>query len=789
MQESRFSSRSVLGLILISASMLSFEISLTRIFAVQQFYHFAFVVVSLAVLAIAASGSLLAIRPGVKRLGLLAFLYAACVVASYLTINFLPFDSYSIAWDRRQVVILLVYFLAAGAPFLFAGWVIGANLAAAGNRLHLAYAANLGGSGLGCVLALIVLALSGEEGSLALTVALGLISAAIYARKWPSRALLSVLATLSAVAIIRHPQALDLRLSPYKPLSTAQLLPDAETGVSLRNASARLDAVESQSIHTFPGLSLNATVALPDQIALYIDGEGPFPVTSIDPGHSNAELLSSRMPSSLAYLLRPGARALILDPGGWLEVVIALASGAGEVNVSDPEPLISRALGGPYQHVSFQLIADPRVNLIHRSDRGALALSSDPYDVIQFSLSDPFRPVTSGAFSLGEDYALTVEALRAAYKLVGDDGMIVITRWLGTPPSESARAWATLLAAVESEGLDDPGRNLLAYRGMRTATMIVSRRPYSPDELLAVRQFLIDNGFDPIHLPDLDPAELNRFNRLPIDTYHQIFQALLADRNLTIADYDFNLTPPSDNQPYFFHYFRWRQTPQVLATLGLTWQPFGGSGYFVLLALLGLMIMLAIPLGLIPWFVLRHNHPNLRVQASTVMYFAFLGAAFMLVEIPLISQLTLLLDQPAISLATVLFTLLLASGIGSLLSPRLRLRGSLILLVAAVLLSLLLLPLISKVGVSWDLPARILISMAILFPLGMLMGVPFATGLRRLEESTPGLIPLAWAVNGAVSGISGVFAVMIALDWGYAAGFLVAAGTYLGAWLTAPSRN
>jgi hypothetical protein len=769
--------------------MLSLEISLTRIFAVQQFYHFAFVVVSLAVLAIAASGSLLAIRPGAKRVGLLAFLYTACVVASYLTINFLPFDSYSIAWDRRQALILLVYFFAAGVPFLFAGWVIGANLAAAGNRLHLAYAANLGGSGLGCVLALIILSSSGEEGSLALAVALGLISAAIYARNWPARALLSILAALSAVAIMRHPQALDLRLSPYKPLSTAQLLPDAETGVTLRSASARLDAVESQSIHTFPGLSLNASFVLPDQTALFIDGEGPYPVTSIDPGHVNAELLSSRMPSSLAYLLRPEARTLILDPGGWLEVIIALASGADEVNVSDSEPLISRALGGPYQDFSLNLVDDPRVSLIHRSDRGALAISSDSYDVIQFSLSDTFRPVTSGAFSLGEDYTLTVEALRAAYQLIGDDGMIVITRWLGTPPGESARAWATLLAALESEGLDDPGRNLVAYRGMRTASMIVSRRPYSPYELVIVRQFLTDNGFDPVHLPDLEPAELNRFNRLPVDMYHQIFQALLADRNTTIADYDFNLTPPSDNQPYFFHYFRWRQTPQVLATLGLTWQPFGGSGYFVLLALLGLMISLAIPLGLIPWLVLRRNLPNVRVRAKTVAYFAFLGAAFMLVEIPLISQMTLLLDQPAISLATVLFSLLLASGIGSLLSPRLRLRRSLILLTAAVLLSLLLIPLISKVGVSWSLPARILVAMAIMFPLGMLMGVPFAMGLRRLDESTPGLIPLAWAVNGSISGIAGVVAVMIALDWGYSAVHLVAAGTYLGAWLTAPKRN
>lgn len=789
MQEPRHSYNSTLGLVLISASMLCFEISLTRIFAVQQFYHFAFVVVSLAVLGIAASGTLLAIRGGHPSLGLLAFLYAACISASYLTINFLPFDSYSIAWDRRQALILLIYFVAAGAPFLLAGWVIGANLASAGRRVHLAYAANLGGSGLGCVLALIALAYGGEIGALALALALGLISAALYSSKWSARVVVSLLAVLSFAGVMLFPPELELRLSAYKPLSVARLLPDAETNISLRSASARLDAVESQSIHTFPGLSLNAAVSLPEQIALFIDGEGPNPVTALGAQHSNAELLSSYMPSSLAYLLRPGSRTLILDPGAWLEVIIALASGANHVDVSNPEPLISEALAGPFRDFSLQLIDDPRLTLIHRSDRGALASSSEPYDVIQFALSDSYRPVTSGAFSLGEEYTLTVEALRAAYQSVGNTGLVVITRWLGTPPSESARAWATLLAALEAEGLKDPGRYLIAYRGMRTATLIASPRPFTVAELQTTRHFLGDNGFDPIHLPDLDPSETNRFNRLPSDVYYEIFQALLEDRVTAVASYDFNLSPPSDNQPFFFHYFRWRQTPQVLASLGLTWQPFGGSGYFVLLILLGLMLSLALPLVLTPWFLLRRNLPTGRVRMKSIAYFAFLGAAYLLVEIPLISRLTLLLDQPALSLATVLFTLLLASGVGSLLSPRLRLRRSLIFLVATVLLCMFLVPLVARVGVSWNLPVRILTSITLIFPLGLLMGIPFASGLRRLEDTSPGSIPLAWAVNGAASGIAGVFAVMVALDWGFSAAHLFAVLTYLGAWVTAPTKK
>ncbi|HEY70956.1 MAG TPA: hypothetical protein G4O08_10270 [Anaerolineae bacterium] len=786
MQAAKLDRRTIAGLILISASMLAYEISLTRLFAVQQFYHFVFVVVSLAVLAIAASGTLLALKPTRAPLALLAFVYAISMVASYLTINFLPFDSYSIAWDPKQIGILLLYFLAAGTPFLFAGWVIGACLSAAGDEAHLPYAANLGGSALGCVLALIVLMAFGGEGALAFSACLGFLAASIFPSKPMVRIPCLLLTALGLVCVVRFPSGLTMRLSPYKPLAVSQLLPDAETTITHWSASSRLDAIESRSIHVFPGLSLNAVVTLPQQTALFIDGEGPFPISNLDPQDETASLLASYMPSGLAYILRPESHALILQPGAGLEAILALASGAKHVTVSDPEPLITETLAGFYAGFSHDLIKEPRLEVVPRSDRGTLHVASGSYDVIVFALSDPYRPVTSGAFSLGEDFTLTVEAFQNAYALAGNDGLLVITRWLGTPPSESARAWATLLAAMEIQGVVDPGKNLIAYRGMRTATMIASHRPFTSDELQATRRFLISNAFDPIHLPDLDPSELNRFNRLPSDTYYELFQSILIDRSATISAYNFNLEPPRDDQPFFFHYFRWRQTPEILATLGLTWQPFGGSGYFVLLALLALMLLLALPLIVAPWLVIRRRRSSQRATRTSIGYFAFLGAGYLLVEIPLISRLTLLLDRPALSLAVVLFTLLLASGVGSLLSPRLPLRKMLLALVAAVLLSTLLLPLATKTSFSWNLWLRLLLAAVFLSPMGLLMGIPFAAGLQRLERHMPGMIPWAWSINGAISGISGVMAVMVALDWGHSATLLLGAAAYLGAWATVP---
>jgi hypothetical protein len=170
-------------------------------------------------------------------------------------------------------------------------------------------------------------------------------------------------------------------------------------------------------------------------------------------------------------------------------------------------------------------------------------------------------------------------------------------------------------------------------------------------------------------------------------------------------------------------------------------------------------------------------------------YFAFLGAGYLLIEIPLIQKLTLLLDRPALALATVLFTLLIASGIGSLLSTRVSLRKSLILLVLLLGLTTIALPWIIERALPWTLVARLLLSFVLLAPAGLLMGVPFASGLRRLEGRSPGSIPWAWAINGAISGVSGVLAALISLDAGFTITLLVGILSYLGAWGMTGSEN
>ena len=163
-----------------------------------------------------------------------------------------------------------------------------------------------------------------------------------------------------------------------------------------------------------------------------------------------------------------------------------------------------------------------------------------------------------------------------------------------------------------------------------------------------------------------------------------------------------------------------------------------------------------------------------------------IGLGYLLVEVSLIQQLTLLLDKPAYALAAVLTTLLLMSGIGSLLSGRLRLRQLFLVLTALLALLACGLPLVTPQALAWPLGSRLALVVVLLSPLGILMGVPFARGLASASTDAGGLVPLAWAANGSASAVAGVLAALLALSVGLRATLLAGGLAYVLAWVASP---
>lgn len=785
--------RLLAGIGLFSAAVLLFQVTLTRLFSIAQFYHFAFLVVSLALLGFGASGSLLVVWPRLRALGwrpIYALLFAPATVLAYVILNRWSFDSYAIAWDRDQVWRLVANLFFLAVPFTFAGALIGAFLSDHDLPVGRVYGANMIGSAVGSAAAPLLLAMVGDERLIMLCVGLAALSALLLIRA-PLRytpivtILGGAILLASIIGAIAPPAALEIQPSPYKALSYFRRNPDATLEAPRYNAYSRLDVVHSPTIHSAPGLSMMYFNPPPPEIGLLLDGDNLLPVVQAEAAPRE---FAASMPAAVALRLYDNPDVLILGAGGGMDVGVALANEAGSVVAVEPNSLVVDALRGNLRAWSG-FLDDPRVQLEHAEIRTYVQQSDRQFEIVQLALTDAYRPVTSGAFTLTENYSLTVEAFEAYLDRLDRGGILLVTRWLQNPPSEELRTLGIILAALDG----DPTRQIVAFRTFQTMTFMVKTEPFTDDEMTFVLGEAERLKYDMVLGPNLPPEAINRYARLETPVYHLTFTALLnvADRDMFYDDYAFEVRPPTDDHPFFFHYFKWRQTPTILENLGRTWQPFGGSGYFVLVALLvfatvAALLFIVLPVALQPRFRAAMREATAHRSARVLIYFASLGLSYLLIEVATIQQFVLILGQPTLAIAAVLGTLLLFSGIGSMLSDRVPWAPA---LAALALLTLLWPRLINGLGgglLALSLPMRLPLSLLVLAPLGFLMGIPFARGMDATRRSAPALVPWGWAINGGASVISAVCAALLALSLGFTGVLLIGGGLYVLAWISRP---
>ena len=365
------------------------------------------------------------------------------------------------------------------------------------------------------------------------------------------------------------------------------------------NAFSRVDLVDSPFIRSLPGLSYRYAGPLPRQQGLTVDGGD---LTGVITGRGDLEF-ADHLPTGLAYRLRPAAETLLLEPHGGLDILVAQALGARSITAVEPNPLIVEAAGAIYSR--------PGVEVVVASGRSYARGTDRRFDLVTVSLTAPYRPVRSGAYSLAEDYRYTVEAFASYLDLLAPGGILQATRWLQSPPSEETRLFALVVESLVQQGVDPAGA-LLFFRGFNTATVLVKPAGFTAQELGQARTWLAERSFDLVFAPDVRPEEVNRYNILQEPVYYQAAVGLLnaTDREAWYEGFPFDVTPPTDNHPFFGHFFKWSQAAEVLQEAGHTWQPFGGAGYFVLVALLLLATAAALIIILLPLAAGRSCRPR-----------------------------------------------------------------------------------------------------------------------------------------------------------------------------------
>jgi hypothetical protein len=794
------------GLIIISAAGLCFEINLTRLYSVSHFYHFAFMVVSIALLGFGASGTFLAVfRDGNdkllgRRLAWMAIGACLSMLGSYLLINLMPFDSFSMAVDRKQIFILMLHYTALASPFFFIGMIISLLLSRQMQSGGRVYALNLLGSALGCLAAVLAPNFIGGEGTAILSSTLAGLAALAFLlgsqsdqKRKGIQNVVEIIVIFSTLVFLLMDiglrvganggfEIMELNLSHYKGISYALQNPEAEIISSKWNAISRVDVVNSPSLHSIPGLSYRYLEPLPPIKGLYIDGDN---LSALMPAESEVDF-AGYLPAAIAFYLRPEAQAMILGSKGGVDVLAALALDARQVTAVEENMLLIEAAADIYNL--------PDVELAVSSGRSYLQSTNNRFDVIQLSLTNSYHPVNSGAYSLGEDYRYTLESFSDMMDCLEHDGLLVVTRWLQEQPSEWLRTFTLAVSTLEARGAD-PQEQIVALRGYNTGTLLVKNGNFTSKELALIRAFIDEKAFDLVFAPDIQLEDINRSNILPEEVYYQTFNDVIENkqRDVFYDQYMYDVRPPVDDHPFFGHYFKWSQIGNIWRSLGATWQPFGGAGFLVILAIFGLAVILAGVLIILPALVKKETrNPSVKGNIRVLIYFGMIGLAFLLVEMPMIQQFILYLDHPTYAMAVVLFSLLLFSGFGSRWGSKILSIYTAILILLVFLTGwLFLLPALLRATLGLPLAARIGVSIVSVAPIGFLMGIPFPAGLEWMRESIPfdeknhaeGMVAWLWAVNGSTSVIASILSSLLSLSFGFNRTLAVGMICYLGAWI------
>jgi len=462
---------------------------------------------------------------------------------------------------------------------------------------------------------------------------------------------------------------------------------------------------------------------------------------------------------ALAYRLRPGASALIIGAGGGNDVIMARQYRADPITAVELNPIVACDVmsSEPFRSYSGDLYSQPGVRLIVDEARSFIRRSGDRYDVIQGTMVDTWAATTAGAFALAENNLYTVEAFGDYLDHLTDDGLVSMTRWYVEPPDQLLRLVSLAREALAARGADASTR-VMVIRGVpeeggarAAATFLLKKNPFTEDEARQVERAAVASGFEVLYTPGSRPA--NDFTRL--------LEA--RDPEEVWASLDSNVAPTYDNSPFFFHSLRVRNVLQALP-ISPEWRK-TNLGVFVLIAVMAISIAVTLAFVLGPLTLLRGRllFGETRRKLAFLLYFACLGAAFIVVEVALVQKSILFLGHPVYSLSVVLFSLLLATGIGS------RLSGSVTVarlprMLPPALAGLALLIALYAAGLSpvfyalihLGRASRIALTVSLLAPLGMAMGAPMPSGIRILAGQAPEIIPWAWGVNGAASELTHV---------------------------------
>ena len=480
-----------------------------------------------------------------------------------------------------------------------------------------------------------------------------------------------------------------------------------------------------------------------------------------------------------AYGIRPIDSVVVIGVGGGRDILSALNAGATDITGLEYNQIIYRWLTDTHADFSGHLAKHPFVRLVNDEARSWLTRSDKRADLIVMSLVDTYESSTNGSLATAETALYTAEAWRLFHRHLTDDGVLSVARWGGR--QEIGRLASLAQHVLAKEKYDDPERHVIILgtheklgSGKSVAVLLLSKSPFSEDDMGRLLKHVEENGFHILLAPGL-PNEVF-LGKIINDQKGDFSRRQRFHSQLT-----------TDNSPFFFERADWQDRESYAGAFGNfftgRWNQIPVLLLALLISVLASVLLVILPLLLSLW---RSNRQfgRLSFHFPETLFFTCIGLGYLTMEIAMLHKFGLFLGHPGYALPVVITGMLLASGGGSLISHSVCDRFG-IGAVAGLVIGLLLLGTLTMDAVLTFFVAevnavRLLIGAVYLFIIGFPLGMMFPIGMRLASARSGGnMLAWFWGINGVMSVVATIAEVIIVQAWGISVVFVLVIFLYV----------
>ncbi len=734
--------RKYLTIGLLSVSLIGLELIWTRIFSAEFYYTFSFLILSLAIMGLSMGSLSLRFFKKLNNPRLLSSYLALSAIFSMISpvlIFKLNLD-FSILFSSEMMILKFISaILLLSSSFFFGGIALGLLFKTNHKEMPRLYMADLVGAGISVIISVLLMNIFGTQ-SATFLISIPIMFAAFLTTGRKIMPILSVL--IFAVLIGKADNLLKSDIEERAPVIYEHW--DAMSKIKVYGYNEFYRGINIDNLANTPVIGFDGNVNDTSLNGWDID------VKNLIEGFDHCKFLS-------------------LGAGGGIDVLQALGYNAAEVHAVEVNPHINKMMteGDPSGYIipdsienkdeypiitsndfSGNIYNNSRVKVVSEDARTYIKQFTNEFDVIYSLSSNTWAALGSGSFAFAENYIFTTEAFLDYWNALSDNGYLSMEHQMYMP-----RIVSSVMDALEELGVENPKDHIAVYDipQMRRKLLLLSKQPLT--------EKVINNAFGNLKtgkyndknilFPLPENAESNFINDIIENGWKEYSKEAAID-----------ISPATDNKPFIAQLGMWKnfefdKLEKVNVMTDFSGFPLTKT---LLVTIILIILIIVIPLSLIPYRLSKE-----KLKASPWLYFFSLGVGYITIEIVLMQKYSLYIGASFYSIATVLMTMLLASGIGSMYSKRFNNKVIFSLIILLVIINILLFNPIANNLSGLPILWRSFVTAIVVFPLGFFMGMPFPKGGLAVKE----LVDWGFAVNGIASVLGSTVVMLVVFAYGF----------------------